>query len=292
MHTEAMAGTRDAGTRDVVIEAEGARLAGRYTEPVGRPRATLVLHGATGVPQRYYRAFADWAASRGIGTLTYDYRDFGDSLQRPMRDSTATFADWIVRDQAAADRMLARLAPQGPLWVLGHSAGGLGLPFRAHDPRVERITTIGAGYAYVADHPWSYLPMVLAFWYLVGPIGTSAAGYMPGRRMLLGADLPAGVYWQWRKWCTSRDFYRGDVGSGLPMPKFDGNGAKVRILTMADDVVVPPAAVRRYADRFPPGSVDFETLDAADYGLPALRHIEVFAKRNARAWPAILGLPD
>jgi len=279
-------------TKCIVIEAKGAQLVGRYTPPSGAMRANLVIHPATGVPQRYYRHFAEWAARRGIGTLTYDYRDFGESLRRPMRESEATFADWLIHDQAAADRALARLAPEGPLWVLGHSAGGLGLVFRDLDPRVERVTTIGAGMAHVSDHPWAYLPIVLAFWYLVGPVGTSVAGYLPGRRLLLGADLPANVYWQWRRWCTRRDFFRGDIGTSLPAPNFELKGPQLRMMTMTDDVVVPPAAVRRYANTFPPDRVAFETLCPSDYGLPALRHIEAFSKQSAPAWSAILNISE
>lgn len=281
-----------ADTKPIVIEADGATLIGRYTPPSGPVRANLVIHPATGVPQRYYRHFAEWAAKRGIGTLTYDYRDFGDSLNRPMRESRATFADWIVKDQAAADRKLAKLAPEGPLWLLGHSAGGLGFGFRKFDARVERMTSIGAGFARVSDHPWSYRPTVLAFWYLIGPIGARLAGYLPGRRLFLGADLPADVYWQWRKWCTSDGFFRSDIGVSLPIPNFDVGERQLRLLTLTDDVVVPPIAVQRYANIFPRGLASFKALRPSDYGLPSLRHIEVFAKQNAPAWPAVLGLTD
>ncbi|WP_095588367.1 alpha/beta hydrolase family protein [Actibacterium ureilyticum] len=275
----------------VTIRAKGARLTARFTPAVGPTRANLVLHGATGVPQRYYQPFARWAAQRGVGVLTYDYRDFGASRTGPMRDSRANFADWTLHDQGAAERCLAELAPDGPLWVLGHSLGGLGIAFRQFDPRVSRITTIGAGMAHHTDHPWSYRPIALAFWFVLGPVGTALAGYLPGRRMLLGADLPAGVYWQWRRWCTRRRFFHDDIGDSLPQPDFTLPGPRIRMLTMTDDVVVPPVAVRRYADAFAAGRVDFAALDPADYGLTSLRHIEVLSQRSAAAWPAILDLP-
>ncbi|MGD9864999.1 MAG: alpha/beta hydrolase [Pseudodonghicola sp.] len=276
----------------IEIEAEGAVLAARFYGAEGSPRAHLVLHGATGVPQRYYRGFAQWASAQGIGVLTYDYRDFGASARGPMRASGATMADWGIRDQLAADRKLAELAPDGPLWLLGHSLGGLTLGFRGYDPRFEKITTIGSGFAHVGDHPWSYRPLALAFWYGPGPMATTLAGYLPGRRLLLGADLPAGVYWQWRRWCTRRDFFNGDIGSSLPEPSFDGISADLRLITMSDDVVVPPPAVQRYADAFPAGKAAYRMLRPEEFGLNALQHIEVMSPRAAAAWPAILGLAD
>jgi predicted alpha/beta hydrolase len=276
---------------DLTIESEGARLAARYYAPQGTVRANLVLHGATGVAQHYYAPFATWAADRGVGVLTYDYRDFGASQRRPLRESDATYADWGIRDQAAAERALADLVPEGPLWVLGHSLGGLTFAFSKHDVRVERITTIGAGFIHFSDHPWSYRPVALAFWFALGPVGTALAGYLPGKRLFLGADLPAGVYWQWRRWCTRRDFFRSDIGLSLPEPDFRMEGPALRMLTMTDDVVVPPVAVRRYVDAFPEGRVEYRMLSPAEFSLPSLRHIEVFSKRAAAAWPTILGLP-
>lgn len=273
----------------VEVATEGAKLSARFFAPEGEVKAHLVLHGATGVPQGYYASFADWAAKQGIGVLTYDYRDFGASQIRPMRESKATFSDWAIRDQAAAEATLAELAPEGPLWMLGHSLGGMTFPFRKHDARMERITAVGAGFTNVSDHPWSYRPFVLAFWYGIGPLATMVAGYMPGKKLSMGADLPAGVYWQWRRWCISPDFYRGDIGVALPEPDFVMEGPQVRILTMEDDVVVPPSAVLRYVNAFPEGRVTYQKLHPYDFGLPSLRHIEVFSRRNSAVWPHILG---
>ena len=86
--------------------------------------------------------YAAWAAAHGINVLTYDYRDFAESQTRPMRESQADFADWAVHDQAAALDTLAKLATTGPLWVLGHSLGGLGIPFQNLPERVTHITIV------------------------------------------------------------------------------------------------------------------------------------------------------
>lgn len=276
--------------REIEITADGARLVGCYYPPQGTARANLVLHGATGVPQRFYRHFAAWANVHGIGVLTYDYRDFGESAWRPMRQSDASFADWVVRDQAAALAKLAELAPVGPIWVLGHSLGGLGIPFHSYSERVKKIVTAGAGLGHFTDHPWSYRPKVMAFWFVLGPPATLLAGYMPGKRLLLGADLPAGVYWQWRKWCTRRDFYNKDVGVSLPDPVYAHPGLEVRICVATDDVVVPPVAVRRYADALAPSGAVYLEYDPAEYQLGDLGHIDLLARGREQVWADIMGL--
>jgi len=282
----------DPVSQKVEIVTDGAHLAGRYYLPAGGAVANLVLHGATGVPQRFYRHFAGWAAARGIGVLTYDYRDFGDSCRSPLRESKATFADWAVRDQAAAQARLAEIAPDGPLWILGHSLGGLGVPFQRYSDRVEKIVTVGAGFGHFTDHPWSYRPTVIAFWFVLGPLATALTGYMPGKRLLLGADLPAGVYWQWRKWCVRRDFYNSDIDVSLPRPDYEIPGPEVRICVAADDVVVPPVAVKRYAAAFASDKIVCRVFDPAAYGLAALKHIEFLAPGKEAVWADLIGIGD
>lgn len=276
--------------QELTIEADGAQLAARFYPPEGKVRAHLVLHPATGVPQRYYASFARWAVTQGIGVLTYDYRDFGASQNGPMRDSQATMTTWGVLDQSAAEKTLAELVPEGPLWMVGHSLGGLTFAFHQFSPRFTRIITVCAGSGHYSDHPWSYRPIALAFWFLLGPISTKVAGYLPGRKVMLGADLPAGVYWQWRRWCTSRDFYFPEIGNALPKANFKAYDAKIRILSVSDDVVIPPTCVRRYAAMFPTDCTEFKVLEPGQFDLPSLGHIEVFSKECAAAWPEILDL--
>lgn len=279
---------------DVVIAAEGAQLSGRFYRPAAPAgpavRAHLVLHPATGVPQRYYRAFAEWACAQGVGVLTYDYRDSGASARGPLKGSRTSYADWLIRDQGAAQAALAALAPEGPLWVLGHSLGGLGLPFRTPDRRVEKIVTIGTGQAFVLDHPPAYLPRALAFWFGPGPLAALLFGYMPGRRLLLGADLPKAVYWQFRRWCVRRDFWAADIGRSLPPEDYARPGPRIRLFVADDDQVMPPVAVRRYAAKFGEGAA-FRALSPAEFGLKTLGHIETMSARSAAIWPVLLDLP-
>ncbi|MFY1710544.1 alpha/beta hydrolase family protein [Tritonibacter mobilis] len=267
-------------------------LVGQWYPAQGHMQAAMVLHGATGVPQRFYRHFAAWAAERGIGTLTYDYRDFGASLRGPIRNSPASMADWAVADQDAAQRKLAELAPTGALWVLGHSLGGLGVAFHTYPARVSRIITLGSGMTHHWDHPWSYLPKVLAFWFLLGPLATAVTGYLPGRRLGLGADLPAGVYWQWRRWCTRRGFFASDIGRSLPQPDFDAPHPPLELCVATDDVVVPPVAVQRYAAHFAPSRTQLRMFDPGTYGLKHLGHVSFLGAGlgagNEAAWDDLL----
>lgn len=286
---DALGRVRADRAEDLDIRSEGALLRGRLALPKGRPRAALVLHGATGAPAGFYRAFADWAAAeRDLAVLTYDYRDFGASQRRPMRASRATLADWGRFDQAAALAELARRFPDGPLWVLGHSVGGLWFGWHPAMARVERAITLGAGLTHVSDHPPRYRWKARLFWSPAVRAMAWSAGYLPGRLVGLGADLPRGVYEDWRRWCLTPGWHLTDVGRTLPLPDPARVTARLRTIAVADDDLVPPEAVWRARALYPEAQKEQKVLRPADFGLASIGHIPPFARRNAVLWPAIL----
>ena len=280
---------QDGSGEDLDIRSDGALLRGRLVRPRGTPRAAMVLHGATGAPARFYRAFADWAAAeRGLAVLTYDYRDFGASLRRPLRGSKATLADWGRFDQAAALATQARMYPDTPIWVLGHSVGGLWMGWHAAMARVTRSITIGAGLTHVTDHPWHYRWKARAFWSPPVRAMARVADYLPGRLVGLGADLPRGVYEDWRRWCLTQGWHLSDVGRSLPLPDARRVTGQLRMIAMSDDDLVPPAAVWRARALYPEAMKEQRVLRPADFGLERIGHIPPFQRRNAVLWPAIL----
>ena len=277
-----------ASIKAVRFRADRAQLSGTLHRPEGTPKAAIVLHGATGVPHRYYRHFAGWLTQQGYACLTYDYRDFGASSNGPLRNSKATMAEWGVQDQSAAQRQLERLVPDAPLWVIGHSLGGLMVPFQEGAGRIARLTTIASGPVHLSDHPWPYRAVAAAFWYGPGAWATRILGYLPAKAMRIGRDLPGGVYWQWRRWCTTYGFYLGDVGRGLPVPDWKAFSGDMKVVAIAGDDVVPPASVWRGMQHYPDAMKRQVTVCPSDFGLGKIGHIGVFLPQNAAVWPSLI----
>lgn len=274
---------------DIDIRSEGAWLRGRLFRPKGIPRATMVLHGATGAPAGFYRAFAEWAAAeRDLAVLTYDYRDFGASSKGPIRESKASLADWGRHDQGAALATLARLYPDRPVWVLGHSVGGLWMGWHRAMDRVSRMITLGAGLTHVSDHPLRYRWKARAFWSLPVRSLVRTSGYLPGRAMGMGADLPRGVYEDWRRWCLTWGWHLSDVGRTLPLPESHRVKGRLRMIAVADDDLVPPAAVWRARALYPEAMKEQMVLRPDAFGLNHIGHIAAFHRRNDALWPMIL----
>jgi predicted alpha/beta hydrolase len=274
--------------RDVAFRADCAKLQGRLFLPSTTPRAAIVLHGATGVPQRFYAAFAAWLAEQGYACFTYDYRDFGASATKHVRHSKATMAQWGVLDQAAAQETLEELVPDTPVWAIGHSLGGMMLPFQPNARRLARVITVAAGPAHLRDHPMPYRAVAAATWYLGGPIGIPILGYMPARRLGLGPDLPRGVFWQWRRWCTRNGFYMCDVGRDLPVPDWRAVQAPIKFVAVKDDALVPAKTVWRAMQHHTDAPKRQLVLKPENYGLKKIGHIRMFAQENKVLWPDII----
>ncbi len=277
-----------AAVTDIEIRSDLTRLRGRVFRPKGLPKAAIILHGATAVPQRFYQEFARWLTTLGYGVLTYDYRDFGESLRGDLRDSRATMAQWGVIDQSAAQSELERQFPGTPIWAIGHSLGGLMMPFQPNAARFERIITLGSGPVHLRDHPWPYRALAAAFWF--GPAAwlVPVLGKFPGRLLGFGPDLPRGVFRQWRRWCTSNGFFTGDIHRELPPPDLSHITARMKFVAVSDDPQVPPKAVWKGMQYFTEAHKKQLTLKPENFGLEGIGHIRAFAAENAATWPEII----
>ncbi|MGB1214003.1 MAG: alpha/beta fold hydrolase [Pikeienuella sp.] len=277
--------------REVEIQADGARLAARIYETATPPKGVALIHPATGAPQKIYRAFAQWVVEQqGVTVVTYDYRDFAASapLGVPLRASTADKHAWGVLDQSAAVDFAAGLAGGDNLTVIGHSLGGMTTPLHPNADKISRMIVVASGPAYWSHHPFPYVLFVMLFWFVIGPLATWGLGYTPGRRLGLGADLPAGVFWQWRRWCLTRGFYRPDVGVKLPATDFRNMKARLKLVSLTDDVMIPPKFVAGLADFYKAAEVSHLILSPQDGGGGTIGHFGAFLPHHKAIWPKIM----
>lgn len=274
---------------ETIKTPDGATLVARLFLPDCPPKEAIVISAATGVPQDYYTAFATHAVERlGVAVITYDYRDMGRSAGAPLRQSKARMSDWGITDQEAARRKLREMLPGVPLRLIGHSLGGMTLPMQRDFEGVTRITCVASGSVHHNDHPWPYRLAAFALWFGPGPIAAAITGYLPGSKLGLGADLPSGAYWQWRRWCTSRDTYGHEAGRRLPAIAWEQLKLPVRLISFGDDDLIPPPCVHRLSEHFEEGDAEVIEIAPSDVGLKRIGHIEGFSKRKKAVWDRIL----
>jgi len=162
------------------------------------------------------------------------------------------------------------------------------VPFQEGASRINRLITIASAPVHLNDHPWPYRGVAAAFWHGPGALATWLLGYLPAKVLRMGPDLPAGVYWQWRRWCTTRGFFLGDVGHGLPVPDWRAFTGDMKVVAIKGDAMVPPAAVWRGMLNYPEAHKRQLTVRPEDFGLKDIGHIGAFDPQNAVIWPNLI----
>ena len=194
------------------ISSNQKTLALRQCQPgAGAALAQIVVAPAMGVLQSYYQSFARWLAEQGYGVTTFDYRGHGLSLQGPLRDAKADLLDWAQDCELVALHIKKQFPGQRLLWI-GHSVGSQLPGLASIALPINGLLSVGSGSGYWRDNAAPTKRVIRLFWWGIAPLATAMFGGFPGRKLGIIGDLPAGVLWQWRRWCLNPHYGIGVEG--------------------------------------------------------------------------------
>jgi predicted alpha/beta hydrolase len=251
-----------------------------------QPRAQLLIAGATGVPQGFYRRFAEYAASRGFNTLTLDYRGIGQSRPASLRGFEMEYLDWAHLDLAAA--VDQHQHAERPLFMVGHSFGGHAFGLLPNHDQVAGFYTFGTGAGWHGWMPKSEQLRVLAMWRVIGPLMTRYKGYLAWSKLGMGEDLPLGVYRQWKRWCRFPRYFFDDPQMPGLAERFAQVNTPMVALNSLDDLWAPPASRDAFMAAYGNAPYQARTLDSQAEGLGDIGHMGYFRPAAQRLWDETL----
>lgn len=248
-------------------------------------RATVLLHPATAVTQEYYAPFAAWLAGRGFNVVTYDYRGTGRSRPHSLRGFQVSMSDWIDGDVAVVTRWATERFPGLPLLAVGHSVGGHAIGLSPDSARLRAAVLIAshAG-ASRTVRGWAERLRVRFVLRVLAPLLCALLGYMPGRRIGLGEDLPRGVMLQWAGWTALPRYFFDDpqVDAARRMARVD---MPLLVLGFDDDPWANPQAVDMLVSHLASAAIERRNIDPRAAGVPAIGHMGFFRRRcEAALW--------
>jgi predicted alpha/beta hydrolase len=272
--------------------ADGGRIAA-LLYAAQSPRATVLLHPATAVTQGYYEQFARWLAGMGMHVLTYDYRGTGASrssgnMRGSLRHCKVTMSGWMDEDVGAVTRWAAERFPGLPLLGVGHSVGGHAIALSDESTRLRAAVLVashaGASRLIRGTRERLRVRFVMR---VLGPLLCSLFGYMPGRRIGLGEDLPASVMRQWSRWTSLPRYFFDD-----PWMEAEARMARrhlpLLVLGFDDDPWANPEAIGMLVAPLANAAVERRQVAPQDAGVPAIGHMGFFRKRCAAVlWPQV-----
>ncbi len=255
---------------------------------VAQPRAVVLLHPATAVTEQYYYAFAVWLSGLGMHVLTYDYSGTGRSRPAHMRHASATMADWMEHDVGAVTRWAAGRYPGLPLLAVGHSVGGHAIALSSASGALRAGVMIAshAGVTRTIRGARERARVWLVMRVLT-PLLCSLMGYMPGRRLGLGEDLPAPLMRQWSRWSRLPHYFYDD-----PAMQAAERAARVHlpllVLGFDDDPWANPVAMDLLLQPLVNARIERRHISPASAGATAIGHMGFFRKRFADSlWPQV-----
>jgi len=274
--------TKPATEQLTLHAADGYPLVATLYPAAGATLAHLVVANATGVPQGYYRRFAEFAAARGYRVLTLDYRGIGLSRPATLKGFAVDFLDWGRLDLAAAVEHMA--SDDVPLLLVGHSYGGhaLGLLPNQHKIAASYLFGTSAGW-----HGWMPPLERLKVWFtwnLLGPLLTRWHGYLAWSKLGMGEDLPLSVYRQWKGWCRYPHYFFDDPKMSGICSSYDRVRTPVLAINSLDDLWAGPSSRDAFMAGYRNARVTRVTIDPARAGIGAIGHMGYFKARAQPLW--------
>ncbi|MBR8282483.1 alpha/beta hydrolase family protein [Burkholderia vietnamiensis] len=268
--------------------ADGYALRGTLWSPDAPPRALVLIHPATAVPERLYAGFARFLTTRGFAALTYDYRGIGASRPARLNKLQARMRDWIELDVGAAIAWARDTHRAVPLLAVGHSVGGhaVGLSAGTAHLRAAVLVAAHAGSTRLIESAAERLKVRLIL-HVLGPLASALLGYVPGKRLGLGEDLPAGVFREWSRWTALPHYFFDDPTLGAA-ERFSKQRLPILAVGFDDDPWANRRAIDLLVSYLTGAAVERRQIDPHAAGTGPVGHMGFFRSRpGAALWPGV-----
>lgn len=272
-----------------LVTDDGVTIHGyHYSCASSSPKAFILIAGATGVPQRFYRSYAQAATERGFDVVTLDYRGIGESAPESLKGFEMRYLDWANKDLVAAlkyTKSASQLSNESaPVFVVGHSFGGhaLGLLPNIADVKAAYVFGVGAGW-----HGW--MPFmerlkVQLMWHLIGPILVRLKGYMGWSILGMGEDLPYGVYRDWKHWCSFPHYFFDDPKMSHLADIFAKCKCDIVAANAIDDKWAQPSSRDAFFKGYTNANVINKNLSPKALNMARIDHMGYFKKDASSIW--------
>lgn len=269
---------------------DGYVLSGIRYVPNQTIKAKIIVASATGVPQPFYRRFAEYIAQQGYEVLTFDYRGVGASAPKQLKGFEMSYLDWGNLDLTAA---IDFYTEEGlALFIVAHSYGGQALGLTSNHDKATAMYCFGTGAGWAGYMPFKEKFKVSVMWNIIFPPMVALKGYLPWSKLNMGADLPLGVYQEWRKWCKHPTYFFADPDLHALKAQYAKVKTKIFAVSALDDDWALPLSRQAFMQFYSDADMTFVNIHAADYGLKEIGHMGYFRKGSEQIWNEIIATFD
>lgn len=261
---------------------DGYVLHGMFYPAQHSAKATLLIASATGVPQQFYRRFAQYMSGLDYQVFSFDYRGIGQSAPKKLKGFRMNYLDWGHLDLAGAVEYLAK--KDLPILMIGHSYGGQALGMLPNSNKITACYTVGTGVGWAGYMPFAERMKVGVMWNLIFPAVALRYGFIPWSKMNMGADLPLGVYQQWKKWCKNSEYFFADPEYHFLTEQYAKIKTPIYAVTSIDDEWAMPISRNAFMKYYSQASVQYIDLIPQNMGMSSIGHMGYFRQNAEKIW--------
>jgi predicted alpha/beta hydrolase len=247
-----------------------------------RPQAQIVIAGATGVPQGFYKRYAMAANEAGFNVLTLDYRGVGQSKLHSLKGFKMDYLDWGKQDLTAAIEHAQNY--KLPIFVIGHSYGGHALGLLENSHLIEGAYVFGTGAGWSGWMPPVERLKVNLMWKVIAPLFVRAYGYLAWSKLGMGEDLPKDVYRQWKHWCQFPHYFFDDPKMTHIHSQFARFNKPIVAANASDDKWAQPRSRDAFFKGYSNAIVTPMNINPPEVGMKQIDHMGYFKKEAGLIW--------
>jgi predicted alpha/beta hydrolase len=203
--------------------------------PCKTNKGSVLIAPAMGITAKYYTPLATWLCEHGFNVMILDYLGTGFSGSENIKDSTATFKDWVQNIEIAG-RDLKESNLTLPLVFLGHSIGSQLFGFIEDTKLFDKAVFIASSTGYWKDgrSPQRWINYLLLK--VIIPFSNLIWGYTNAQFFKQGQNYPKYPSLQWRKWCLNKEYLKMELNDNQAN-NFNLYKGKISSLWFTDDPV-------------------------------------------------------
>ena len=249
-------------------------------------RAQLIVAGATGVPQAFYRRFAEYMTQFGYAVFTFDYRGIGESKPDSLKGFEMSYLDWGKKDLSALIDLIEK--NKLPILMVGHSYGGHALGLLPNHHKLTAFYTFGTGAGWSGYMPKIEAAKVKLMWNIVFPLMVAKSGYLPWSKLNMGEDLPLNAYQLWRKWCKNPQYCFADPEYAFLKDMYAQVEIPIYAAVATDDAWALPKSRDVFMAYYTRAKLTPLDLNPKDYNMKNIGHMGYFRKNAQPIWDQVV----
>jgi predicted alpha/beta hydrolase len=214
-----------------------------------------------GVPGHYYYPLLRALSAGGLNAAVFDLRGQGESSVRATGGTDFGYDEIARYDLPAAIDTAAKLYPDSPLFVLGHSLGGqmACLYAGANTDRIAGVILVACGSCYFGN--WAFPANLFVL------LGTSAAqviagivGFFPGQQLGFGGRQARRLIRDWATQARTGRYaaWGNHTDFELVLAQFE---RPVLAININGDQLAPRIATQHLCSKMPRAELDHLSID-------------------------------